>query len=96
VRRRYDGSPVLDVDGHELIHRRHHGESYFRLQLLCSVCGRSYVTWRGERITSAADLAAAEPGTVVCAPCLEDRLMANAESELVRAKFIHRKRINLD
>ena len=89
VRHRADGSPVLAVGGRELIHRRHHGASYFRLQLLCSECGRGRVTWRGMRITSADDLAAADPGDVVCDPCLEDRIMTNAEPDMIRAKFTY-------
>jgi hypothetical protein len=96
VRHRSDGLPVLEVDGRELIYRRHHGETYFRLQLVCSNCGRGRVTWRGMRITSAADLAAADPGDVMCDPCTEDRIMANAESDVIRAKFLHREPLNLD
>ena len=40
----------------------HHGDSYFRLVLLCSNCGRGHVTWRGARITSREELAVADPG----------------------------------
>ncbi len=90
MRHRGDGTPVLSVDGHELVHRVRSGDSYFRLQLVCSVCGRTRVTWRGARITSAADLATVQPGEVTCDPCLEDRLMAHADDAVVRARFTHR------
>jgi hypothetical protein len=90
VRRRSDGSPVLEVDGRELVHRRHHGDSYFRVQLLCSVCRRGRVTWRGARITSAEELAAVDPGEVMCDACVEDRVMRHAGSHVVRAKFTYR------
>lgn len=82
---------MIAVDGHEVIHRVRAGDSYFRLLVLCSVCGRTHVTWRGARITSAEDLAAAQPGDVTCDPCLEDRLMAHADDAVVRARFTHRK-----
>ena len=79
VHHRPDGSPILAVNGSELIHRLHRGTSYFRLHVPCAVCGHGRVTWRGWRIISAADLAVAEPGEVLCDACILDRYMEDTE-----------------
>jgi hypothetical protein len=74
-----DGSPVVMVDGRELIHRHHQGGSYFRLRVLCASCGRNHITWRGARITTASELARANPGELLCDPCIQARFMDDIE-----------------
>jgi hypothetical protein len=58
--------------------------------VLCSACKREHVTWRGERILSAADLTLAEPGPQVCHPCAVDH-EASDDPTYLRAKFTHRR-----